>query len=182
MFSLWCFFSGYCLRYWLAVAVCWLVAQNPPLLMFRKMFSCGPLAMWSLQPNLLGTCGSCSVLRLTKRKHTVTLTEIKVKVTVEIGVMVTERRGFRSPQMTGLHLPEVLNLCNQTCVINKAKTVVSFFFLGHWWAYIAVLCLCRLHGNALQLQILKSKVMKTPLEGVSEDVMRDAFTEVKKAR
>ena len=84
--------------------------------------------------------------------------EIEVKVTVEIGVMVTER------------------------VIKKAKTVMSFFFFGLWSAYVAVLCLCRLHGNALQLQILKSKVMKTPLEGVSEDVMRDAFTEVKKAR
>ncbi|KAK7505566.1 hypothetical protein BaRGS_00003311 [Batillaria attramentaria] len=40
----------------------------------------------------------------------------------------------------------------------------------------------RAHGNALQLQILKSKVTKTPLEvdGVSEESMRDAFSGGKK--
>ncbi|KAK7103763.1 dnaJ homolog subfamily C member 4-like [Littorina saxatilis] len=36
------------------------------------------------------------------------------------------------------------------------------------------------HGNALQLQILQSKVTKTPLEGVSEETMRDAFRDVQK--
>jgi hypothetical protein len=43
----------------------------------------------------------------------------------------------------------------------------------------------RAHGNALQLQILKSKVNKTPLEvnegvNVSEEALKNTFTQVRK--